>query len=129
MSRKENAIQLKLQHANLALKESEVLLQNNFNDGAVSRMYYACFHATLALLLTKDLTPKTHKGAATELHMHFVLEGNFDKKYANFYRDLMQQRTDSDYGDYLSMTKEKAEQLMISSKEYIDYITFLLTSP
>ena len=71
MSRKEAAIQLKLQHADSALKEAEVLLQNNLYNGAVSRMYYACFHATLALLLTKDLTPKTHIGAATELHTHF----------------------------------------------------------
>src|SRR4051794_28395399 len=114
MSRKEDAIQLKIQHAKSALNEAEVLLQNNMYNGAVSRMYYACFHATLALLLTRDITPKTHKGAATELHKHFVLEGNFDKKYADFYRDLMQQRTESDYGDYLSMTKEKAEQLILS---------------
>jgi uncharacterized protein (UPF0332 family) len=105
------------------------LLQNNLYNGAVNRMYYACFHATLALLLTKDSTPKTHKGAATELHKHFVLEGNFNKKYAGFYSDLMQQRTDSEYGDFSIITKEKAEQLMHSSKEYMDYITSLLTTP
>src|SRR5207237_5254217 len=99
MSRKETTIQLKLQHANSALKEAEVLLQNNLFNGAVSRMYYACFHATLALLLTKDSTPKTHKGAATELHKYFVSEGNFNKKHAGFYSDLMQQRTESDYSD------------------------------
>lgn len=129
MIRKEAAIQLKLQHAQSAIKEAEVLLQNNLFSGAVSRMYYACFHASLALLLTRDSAPKTHKGAATELHKHFVLGGNFNKKYLGFYSDLMQQRTASDYGDFSIITKEKAEQLMHSSEEYINYITSLLTIP
>ena len=52
-------------------------------------MYYACFYATSALLLTKDIASKTHKDVITELHKCFVLEGNFDKKHVNFYQDLM----------------------------------------
>ncbi|TKK70311.1 HEPN domain-containing protein [Ilyomonas limi] len=97
--------------------------------GAVSRMYYVCFHTTLALLLTKDITPKTHKGALTELHKDFVLEGGFDKAKADSYKTLMQESQESDYGDFMAMTREEADQLLLSAKEYINYITSLLTSP
>jgi len=92
-------------------------------------MYYACFHATLALLLTKDSTPKTHKGAAIELHKHFVLNGDFDKAKADVYNELMKQRTDSDCNDFMVLTNEEAEQLMLSAQEYINYIASLLTAP
>ena len=128
MNRKEEIIQLELQHANTALAEAEVLMQNGFYNGAISRMYYACYHATSALLLTKNITPKTHKGTLTELNKHFVLYGNFDESQSEFYGNLLQQRMKSDYNIILSMTKEKAEQLIRSAKEYIDYITFFLTT-
>lgn len=72
-------------------------------------MYYGCYHAALALLLTKNLTSKTHKGAKSELSKHFVLKGIFDSKQAKFYSNLLQERMTSDYNTIISMTKEKAE--------------------
>ncbi len=129
MSRKEELIQLELQHANIAIAEAELLMQNSFYNGAVSRMFYACYHATLALLLTKNIAPKTHKGTLAELNKHFVLFGNFDERQSEFYGNLLQQRMKSDYNSIISMTKEKAEQLMLSANEYIGYITSLLTAP
>src|SRR4051812_40377451 len=129
MSRKEELIQLELQHANTALSEAELLMQNSFYNGAVSRMYYACYHATSALLLTKNIAPKTHKGTLTELNKYFVLDGSFDERQSEFYGSLLQQRMKSDYNSILSITKETAEQLMRSAKEYIEYITSLLTTP
>jgi len=129
MSREEEIIQLELQHANTALAEAGLLVQNSFYNGAVSRMYYACYHATSALLLTKNIAPKTHKGTLTELNKHFVLYGNFDESQSEFYGNLLQQRMKSDYNSIISITKEKAEQLMLSAKEYIDYITSLLPAP
>ena len=129
MSRKEAAIQLKLEHARTALAEAKLLLEGSFYDGAVNRMYYACYYATLALLLTKELTPKTHKGTKSELNKHFVLDGTFDKKQAQFYSNLLEERLTSDYNSFVPMTKEKAEQLLSSAQEYINYIISLLTSP
>jgi uncharacterized protein (UPF0332 family) len=129
MSRKAAAIQLQLRNANTALAEAKLLMQGNFYDGAVSRTYYACYHATSALLLTKDLTPKTHKGTKSELHKHFVLEGTFDRKQAQFYSTLLEERLTSDYNSFVSVTQERTEQLFSLAKIYINYITSLLTSP
>jgi uncharacterized protein (UPF0332 family) len=38
----------------------------------VSRAYYAAFHAARALLLTKGLEPKTHRGVIALLNQHFA---------------------------------------------------------
>ena len=129
MNRKEEMIQLEKQQATTALAEAEVLIQNSFYNGAISRMYYACYHATSALLLTRNIAPKTHKGTVSELNKYFVSDGSFEKGQSEFYSYLLQQRMKSDYNSILSMTKEKAEELMLSAKEYINYIISLLPAP
>ncbi len=68
MNLKDEVIKLKLSKARSLLTETEVLVANKFYTSAISRLYYCCFHATKALLLTKDLMPKTHKGTSTILH-------------------------------------------------------------
>jgi len=62
MSNKNASIQLKLAKARSLLAEVDVLMQHQFFITAVNRLYYSCFHATKALLLTKDMVPKTHSG-------------------------------------------------------------------
>ena len=72
------AIALKLQKAHSLLNEAEVLMENKFYATVINRLYYACFHASKELLLTKDLTPKTHSSVISMLHQHFVQPGLFD---------------------------------------------------
>jgi uncharacterized protein (UPF0332 family) len=47
-------------------------------DAAVNRLYYAAFHAAMAVCLTEGLEPKTHRGARHLLNVHFVLTGKLD---------------------------------------------------
>jgi len=62
MSLKDETIKLKLSKAHSLLSEVNIMMTNKFYTSVVSRLYYGCFHATKALLLAKDLMPKTHKG-------------------------------------------------------------------
>lgn len=82
MTEREQAIKLKMEKARALLCEVGVQLQHQFYITAINRLYYSCFHATKALLLTKDLTPKTHSGVVSMLHQHFVSEGLFDQAHA-----------------------------------------------
>ena len=77
MSQKQEAINLILDKARALMNEVDVLIENKFYTSAISRAYYGCFHATRALLLTKDLTSKTHSGVIALLHKHFVFEVMF----------------------------------------------------
>ncbi len=78
------SIQLKLRKAKALLDEAEILFQNKFYATVINRLYYSCFHATRALLLTKNIIPKTHSGVIHQLHLHFVQAGNFDTGHASF---------------------------------------------
>ena len=109
MSTKEEAIKLKLAKSKNLLAEVEILIEHKFFQTAINRLYYACFHATRALLLTKNIIPKTHNGVVAMLHKHFVQAGSFDTQHASFYSRLMQERIEDDYSDLLAV--DEAEVL------------------
>jgi|SRR6185312_6926616 uncharacterized protein (UPF0332 family) len=126
MTEKEQAIALKLKKARALMSEVDIQLQNQFYATAINRLYYSCFHATRALLLTKDLIPKTHSGVVTMLHQHFVLPGLFNQVHAAFFSKLMQERIDDDYGDFMIIEFDDVVEFIDPAKEYVEYIDQLL---
>ena len=108
------------------LGEAEVLMQNKFYATVINRLYYGCFHATKALLLTKDLTPKTHSGVINLLHLHFVQPGLFDMEQASFYSRLLQERMEEDYSDFIIEDAETTEGFIIPAKDYVSYVEGLI---
>ncbi len=79
------SIQLKLNKAKTLLSEVQILVEHKGYNSIISRLYYACYHATCALLLTKELQSKTHKGLIVIIHKEFVLKGNFDSEKSAFF--------------------------------------------
>lgn len=122
---KKAAVQLKLEKAKSYYAEVEVLIEHQFYSTAINRLYYSCFHATQALLLSKDLITKTHNGVVAMLHTHFVLKSLFDPNKAAFLSELMRQRSDADYGDFIIHEKETVQQFIVGAKEYIDMLSNL----
>jgi len=126
MNRKEEAIRLKLLKSKSLLEEVTVLMDHKFYVSSISRLYYSCFHATKALLLTKDLLPKTHSGVINQLHHHFVLPGLFDPSFATFFSRLMQERIDDDYSDFMIINEEEVIEYIQPAQEYLAYIEKLI---
>ncbi|WEK38149.1 MAG: HEPN domain-containing protein [Candidatus Pseudobacter hemicellulosilyticus] len=113
---KEASIILKLKKAHALLKEVQVLLDHAFYTTAINRLYYSCFHVTKALLLTRDLIPKTHSGVVSALHKSFVQDGYFAFEQASFFSRLMQERIDDDYSDHLIIEGERYSLLWSQPK-------------
>ena len=59
------------------LETSRLLVSNQRYRVAVSRSYYAMYYATQALLVTKNVTNRTHKGMIQQFSQHFVKSGEF----------------------------------------------------
>ena len=85
MSRRNEAIKIKMQKAEAFMSEIDALFQIKFYNTLINRLYYSCFHATKALMLTKDLVSKTHSGIVSILNEKFVLENTFDKGTCSFF--------------------------------------------
>lgn len=119
-------IELKLKKARSFLNEADILLENKFYTTVINRLYYSCFHATKALLLTKDLIPKTDSGVINQLHQHFVQPGEFDTQQASFFSRLMQERIEEDYSDSIIEDADTTEEFIKPARDYIDYIETLI---
>jgi uncharacterized protein (UPF0332 family) len=65
-------INYRLERAKEAIKEAEILLEKGHTNTFVNRLYYACFYAVSALLLTKGLSSAKHSGVRSLFHKHFV---------------------------------------------------------
>lgn len=122
------AIELKLKKGWAFINEADILLANKFYATVINRLYYGCFHATKALLLTKDLVPKTHSGVINLLHLHFVQPGLFDTQQASFFSRLMQERIEEDYSDFIEENAETTAEFILPAKQYVSYIESLIRS-
>lgn len=126
MSRIKDAIELKLAKAKALMDEVDFQLKNGYYNTAINRLYYSCFHATKALLLTQDLVPKTHSGVSALLHQKFVLTGLFDAAHASFFNKLMNERIDDDYSDFMITKLEEIDEFIKPSKEFFTYTTSIV---
>jgi uncharacterized protein (UPF0332 family) len=122
----ETAILAKMSKAKSLLQELPLLIQFGYHSNAISRMYYACYHATQALLLTKNIITKTHNGQINQLHNEFVSTGNFDKTQAAFLSLLLNLRIDSDYSDEINFKRDDIGELMEKTNSYINFITSII---
>lgn len=110
------------------LAEVDIQLKHHFYSTAINRLYYSCYHITKALLLIKDLIPKTHSGVIVMLNQHFVLQKQFKSEQAAFFSKLMHERIDDDYSDFLVIDFEEIKEFIEPAKEYIKYVEEIISA-
>ncbi len=69
------AIQQELRQCAAALRAARALRDMGLCNDALSRLYYALYHATTALLLTEGVEPRRHRSIAGLLSAHFLRAG------------------------------------------------------
>jgi len=48
----------RIERSKATLLEAEIMLENDFFNAAVNRLYYACYYAVIALLVKKEYRHK-----------------------------------------------------------------------
>jgi uncharacterized protein (UPF0332 family) len=91
------------------LRAAEHLIAGGFFNDAVSRSYYAALHYARALLFTKELEAKSHRGVNTLFSLHFVKGGQLSFEALS---DLSRLETFRELSDYNSSTEFTREQAM-----------------
>ena len=108
-----------LQKAFEKLRVAARLLQQDEYEDAVSRAYYAAFHAAHAVLLTEGLTANTHQGLVNLFGLHFVRTGKFPKSMGKFLANLKDDRESGDYEVYSGIDRETAEHAVMEAKAFL----------
>ena len=95
-------IKLYIEAAHESLAAAKFNLESDFYSTAASRMYYAVFYATTALLKTRSLSFSKHTAVLSAFRQHFIKTGEFPVEFSDIYKLLFDARQ---AGDYEMMTK------------------------
>jgi uncharacterized protein (UPF0332 family) len=106
--------------ADEALSAARHLLAGGFNNDAVSRAYYAAFNWARALLVSKGIQAKTHRGTVQLLGLHFVKTGVLTPEVAGLLAHLATYRELVDYNPATRFTNEEAGQEIARAERFID---------
>lgn len=102
------------------LRVAETLFRASAYDDAVSRAYYAVFHAAQAILLTEGLSATTHQGVVNLFGLHLVKTGKLDARFGKSLANLKDDREDSDYEVFSAIDMATAERAVKEAKEFVD---------
>ena len=106
--------QERLQSARRRLEASRMLLNHEYEPDAMSRLYFAVSESARALLLLRDLTPKTHKGIGMKLGQHFRNEVD-----VGLLTKLRQNREEADY-DLWEPSSGEVQTYLKRAEEFVE---------
>ena len=101
-----------------ALREMEVLLSGRLYGGSISRAYYAMFHATCAILLTKDLEFSRHSAVISAFGHKFVRTGIIETAYHKMLTEAFEARQIAEYDIFKQIDKGFANKIADNAREF-----------
>ncbi len=113
-------VRYRIENAQKTLSEVESHRENGFYNTAVNRMYYACYYAATAMLISKCIEVKSHDGVRLNLGKHIVMEGHLSPELGRFYSRLFSKRSTGDYDDFINHTLETVDELLPQARKFIE---------
>ncbi|MFB3852811.1 MAG: HEPN domain-containing protein [Vicinamibacterales bacterium] len=118
-----------LERADESLRSAFVLIEARLFRDAESRLYYAAYHAAVALLLTEGVEPRSHAGLASLLGQHFVKSGRLDPADARLFARLQKYRLEADYGRDFVLTADALREDSEACRAFVEKVRVLVASP
>ncbi len=102
--------------------------QGGFLSGAVSRAFYAAFHAASAALFAVNVVRGKHSGVEAAISQFLVKPGLVEEEYKNIYTRLMKGRIVTDYGgerdergvpEFKKLSDNEMEEMLANAERFI----------
>ncbi len=116
----------RLERAHEALEEANILLERGHANTFVNRLYYACYYAVSALLLTKGLFSAKHSGIRSLFHQNFVKTGVVDTEFGQLYDRLFDNRQKGDYADLIRFDVNAVRNWYDEAQKFVETIEDLV---
>jgi len=104
------------------LRVAEGLFRDGDYEDAVSRAYYAMYHAARAALSTVNVFPKTHEGVVSEFGRKFVVAGIFPRELGKNLADAKAARETYEYSVTATAGRSEAEAILLNTRKFVDTI-------
>ena len=123
---KEDIIRIRIRRARKSLLEAQAMIENDFTNAALNRLYYACFYSPTALLFKKDILTKTHSGVKQMLGLHYISTGVLSQEMGDFYSDILYSRQLADYDDLEETETNLVKEYSVLAKRFVDTVQNIL---
>jgi uncharacterized protein len=117
---------LEIEKANMALTAAKVLANVGLWDDAISRCYYAAFHAATAALFSLGLQARTHAGTHDLFFEHFVRTGPLSRRATKDFAALQRFREQADYSTPIRFDTETAAEEIARATQFLDEVSSVL---
>jgi len=111
-----------LEKAIKRLRVAEKLLHDGEYEDAISRAYYAMYHAAKAILATLKIFPKTHGGVVSEFGRKFVLTGILPKELGKALADTKAARETYEYSITTTTERPEAEAILSNAQTFVNAV-------
>lgn len=101
---------------------AEELLAAGHSRVAITRLYFALFHAVRALLYSHGHEPRSHGGVKTLFGRHFVKEGDFTAADARLLTRLHGYRQEADYSVAIAFDEAAAREELDAVRDLLGRI-------
>ncbi|MFO8132725.1 MAG: HEPN domain-containing protein [Thermoplasmatota archaeon] len=112
-----------LVQADEELSAARLLSRKTFYREAASRAYYAMFHAAQAILLLKNVYPKSHAGVIRAFGETLVKPGILDKRMGQMLSQAASMRMKADYDVGVRVTKQECEETLSNAETFLQEIS------
>lgn len=120
-------VEEELRKAEQAVRDAEQLASGSGSEeGTVSRLYYAAFHAAQAVLYARDVNPSTHGAVRNLFGREVVLEGDATREHGRLLTTLADLREQADYG--YEPLEVDVDSLLQQTREFVDDMAELVDS-
>ncbi len=110
----------RLEKADRLLADARLLLEQRRWESAVNRAYYAALSAARAVLILFGGDPRSHEGVKTMVNQRLVLGGYMSKEYGRWFRDLLFDREEADYADYVVVDEADASAAVERGEKFVE---------
>jgi hypothetical protein len=115
----EDMVKAQISKSEEKLRAARLLLKDEFFDDAISRAYYAVFHAANAVLLTEGMNAESHSGLKTLFGLRFIKTGKIDRKYGRILNKLKDERENGDYDIFTDFDLQDTEEMIEEAEEFV----------
>lgn len=116
-----NAPDPRLMRAHREIEAARYLVRGGYLSEAISRAYFAAFHAAEAALLVLGETRSKHSAVISAFTQRLVRTGEIDKEVARMLRSLFEGRNEADYTPR-EVAPSAAEAAIADAQRVIDAV-------
>lgn len=115
-------IRYRMDRARESLEEARLLLDAGRLNGSVNRLYYACFYAVSALLLTQGQSSSKHSGIRALFDREWINTDKVPREVGRLYRKLFNSRQQGDYSDLVQFQETEVRAWLAQATQLVELL-------